>query len=80
MEEIPIVPNAQEAVSIPFAFISPETSISRLGLSPCAFNALTKSGYDTVAKVLRAYPGIRPGRTGIRFRQTILAQANSTRL
>jgi hypothetical protein len=28
--------------------------------------------------VLRTYPGIRPGWTGIRFRQRITAQANST--
>jgi hypothetical protein len=29
--------------------------------------------------IFRAYPGKRPGWTGIRFRQIITAQANSTR-
>jgi hypothetical protein len=33
----------------------------------------------TIGNKLRAYPGIRPGCTGIRFRQTIPAQANSAR-
>ncbi|MDR0585083.1 MAG: hypothetical protein LBG57_12180, partial [Treponema sp.] len=52
MEEVPIVPNAQENVPLAIANFSPETPISRLGFSQRSFKALTKNGYDTVAKVL----------------------------
>jgi hypothetical protein len=34
---------------------------------------------EQTARILRTYPGIRPGWTGIRFRQRITAQANSTK-
>jgi hypothetical protein len=52
MKKVPIAANAQEEAAPISGFFSPETPIAGLGLSPRAFNALTKSGCDTVAKVL----------------------------
>jgi hypothetical protein len=51
------VPNDQEDGMSVNGFVFPETPISRLGLSPRSFNALTKNGYDTVAKILRLDEG-----------------------
>ncbi|MFP3089359.1 hypothetical protein LQZ21_03430 [Treponema sp. TIM-1] len=52
MEEVPIVSNAQEDDSATITIFSPETPISRLGFSQRSLNALTKSGYNTVALLL----------------------------
>jgi hypothetical protein len=52
MKEAPIVPNAQNEVTPISGFFFSKIPIARLNLSPRSIKALTKSGCDTVAKVL----------------------------
>jgi hypothetical protein len=51
----------------------------RAGFSSQVKQMTTQVWDKTDPARFRAYPGIRPGWTGITFRQTITAQANSTR-